>query len=130
MRQIEATVGYAPGSPHVAVDEHVTSPELADRVESGCGLCVEEACTIGVRQERVVVLGEKPHRRRDLRVSQLAVRDVPKRAPFLILPLPDAPAQPSDDGCDPGEPRPRRDIRRRRWAERTKIAEDEVVEGR
>ena len=80
-------------------------------------------------EEHVVVLGQEPHRRRRLRVGQLAVRDIPQRSPCLIRPLPELRAEAVEDGGDAREPRPRRDVRRRRRAERPQVAEDEVVDG-
>ena len=81
VQHVEAAVRDPPRSPQGAVDEHVTAPELAGRVEGGAGLGVEEARAVGVGEEDVVVLGQEPHRGGCLRVGQLAVRDIPERAP-------------------------------------------------
>ncbi len=129
VQHVEAAVCDPPRSPQGAVDEHVTAPELAGRVEGGAGLRVEEARAVGMGEEHVVVLGQEPHRRGCLRVGQLAVRDIPQGSPCVIRPLPELRAEAVEDGGDAGEPGPRRNVRRRRRAERAQVAEDEVVDG-
>ena len=100
---------------HVAAIEPSTSAVPCTRstpAPSAPASSGDVAAAVGVREQRVVVLGEEAHRRGRVRVGERCVGHVDQLATALVAERAQPGSQPFDDLAEAGQARPRGDVGR------------------
>ena len=99
-------------------------------LDGGCGprltaaVVTHETGTVGVRQQHVVVLGEKPRWCRRVGIGPRRVGQVEQLAASLVEEHPQARPEPFDHLAHPGQARPGRHVGDGRRPERAEVAEN------